>query len=156
MTMQMAHLLIWFKAGEAYATGLAKLPEAFAYEGEVFRAITEYLGDADYLRDRQKQLVGFSYILGDEGEHQEAICETLLSQSKIVSRQDGMMVILFRSVAFDIECVQAVGSQLYRSLTNGFMLAIPNWDFGTLGFELTNNNIPVECNGAVNRPTTTS
>ena len=141
--MKLSYLLIWFKGGEARATGVAELPEALAYEGKNFRPATEYLGDADYLRDEQNRLVGFSYILGDASEHEEAFHESLLAQSKSVKRDDGMLMILLAPATFEIQCVQAVGTTLYRSSTNEVMLAIPNWDFGELAFQLTTTDTPL-------------
>lgn len=139
--MKITHLLIWFKAGEAYATGVAELPTALFFEGKTFHPMTEYFGDVDYLRDRQNQLVGFSYTLG-ENEQQEAVYENLFAQSKSVKRHDGMLVILLQPAEFEIECVQAMGTELYRSPSNEIMLAIPNWDFGDIAFKLTATNTP--------------
>jgi hypothetical protein len=141
-SMQTDYLLVWFKGGEALAARFVKLPDVLVYEGKTFRAMAEYLGDVDYLRDRQNRLVGFSYILGSESEQEEALHESFIIQSKSVKRHDGMLILLFQPIAFEIECVQAVGSQIYRSSTNELMLAIPDCGFGDLAFRLTTTEIP--------------
>src|SRR5436309_1075818 len=135
--MKPSYLLIWFRCGEPQASAFTELPVVLAYGGKVFHPAEEYLGDADYLRDEQNRLVGFSYILGDPSEDQAALHDSLAAQSESVKRQDGLMLILLEPAAFEIQCVQAVGSTLYRSSTNEMMLAIPNWDFGKLAFKLT-------------------
>jgi hypothetical protein len=141
--MEMSHLLIWFNGGERHAVGLTALPEAFAYTGKLFQSIPEYLGDADYLRDERNQLVGFSYILGNASEREEAVHAALIGQSEWVKSKNGMLVILLQLQQFEIECVQAVGTRLYRSESNEFMLAVPNCGFNPLGFELDTRDLPV-------------
>jgi hypothetical protein len=137
---EMSYLLIWFKAGAIYAAGIADPPEAFAHGGNLFHSISDYLGDVDYLRDKQRRLVGFSYILGNANEHEEALHQSLLAQSKCIRVKDGMLMILFEDGPFEIDCVQAVGSRIYRTPTDQLMLAIPNCGFGKLSFNLIMNH----------------
>ena len=114
-----------------------ELAEGLLIEEEEYRAVTTYLGDVDYLRNSQQQLVGFSFILGEPSEQEDAVQKRLLAQSKSVSRGDGMLVILLNSERYEIQCVQAIGATVYRSSNDKLALAIPNWGFGDLGFELT-------------------
>jgi hypothetical protein len=148
--MNASHLLVWFDDGQPRACELAKVPDVFVYKGKFFRAETEYFGDVDYLRDEQNRLVGFAYY--SAGKWKDIIWKKLLSQSKNVKLDDGILVILLKSCSYEIKSVVAMGTEVYRSPTNEIILAVPNWDFGTLGFELTNTNAPVECNATVNKP----
>lgn len=139
--MKESHLLVWFEEGQPRACELAEVPDALAYQGQVFRAETEYFGDVDYLRDEQKRLLGFACLSG--GKHEKLIWEKLLSQSKNVRLDDGMLVILLEPHSYEIEAVQAMGTEIYRSMTGEVMLAIPNWGFGELAFKLTTTNTPI-------------
>jgi hypothetical protein len=95
----------------------------------------------DYLRDEQKRLVGFAYILG--GERQRALWERLRSQSKNVKLEGILSVLLLEPSTYEIECVQAMGTEVYRSPADEIMLAIPNWGFGELAFKLTTADTPL-------------
>ena len=139
--MNASYLLVWFEDGQPRACELAEVPYALAYQGEVYRAETEYFGDVDYLRDEQKRLVGFAYILG--GEREKALWEKLLSQSKNVKLEGILSVVLLEPCPYEIECVQAMGTEIYCSPINKIMLVIPNWGFGELAFKLTTINTPL-------------
>ncbi|HWD18248.1 MAG TPA: hypothetical protein VHB20_03135 [Verrucomicrobiae bacterium] len=138
------HLLIWFTSGKAQAVGLRSLPDssAFTFDGVTFYRIPEYLGDVDYLRDDQGRLVGFAWMLGDD-DYLAAVRDELLPQSEAVKVSDGMLIILLEERPFEVKCVQAMGSELYRSETKGLMVTVPNWGFGAIGFPLIHSHTPV-------------
>ena len=138
--MKASYLLVWFEEGQPRACELAELPEALGYKGQVFRAKTEYFGDVDYLRDEKNRLVGFAYILG--GKRERVLWERLLSQSKNVKLEGILSLILLEPGPYEIECVQAMGTEIYCSPANEIMLAIPNWDIGELAFKLTTTDTP--------------
>jgi hypothetical protein len=139
--MNAPHLLVWFENGQPQSCELAEVPDALSYNGEVFRADTEYFGDVDYLRDEQKRLVGFSYVSG--GKNEKAIWERLLGQSKNVKLDGGMLVILLQPRPYEVDCVQAMGTEIFRSPRGEIIFSVPNWDFGELAFQLTTNNTPI-------------
>ncbi len=138
--MDASHLLVWFEEGQLRACELADVPDALVYKGQVFRAETGYFGDVDYLRDQQKRLLGFAYY--STGKWEEVIRERLLSQSKNVKLDGGILVILLEPRPYEFESVAAMGTEVYRSPTDEIILAIPNWDFGELAFKLTTTNTP--------------
>jgi hypothetical protein len=139
--MNAPFLLIWFKNGKACAAELADLPNAFVHAGQTFHRVLAYFGDVDYLRDADNGLVGFGYAFALD-EEEVALYEGLLSQGDSVRREDGMLMVLLKFGHFEIECVQATGSELYRSPTGAMMLAVPNSGFGNLAFNLSSEDMP--------------
>lgn len=135
------HLIVWFSDAEPRAAWLDSLPRSFVLDQKTFHAMPGYFGDADYLRDREGQLVGFGYAFAVEAK-QIKVYETLLSQSPWVRRYDGMLVLLLHGGNYEIECVQAMGSQAYQAETGEVILAVPNWGFGPLAFDLSPNDAP--------------
>jgi hypothetical protein len=138
--MNAPHLLLWFESGEPKTCELAEVPDGLIYKGKVFLAETDYFGDVDYLRDEQKRLVGFSYISG--GKNEKTIWETLLTQSNDVKLDGGMLVILLQPRYQEVDCVQAMGTEIFRSAKNEIMILVPNWNFGELAFQLTTTDTP--------------
>lgn len=55
---------------------------------------------------------------------------------------DGMLMVLLASGPFEIECVQAMGSELYRSQAGAMMVVVPNSDFWNLAFKLAAAEVP--------------
>ncbi|HTJ01099.1 MAG TPA: hypothetical protein VL527_19605 [Dongiaceae bacterium] len=139
--MNAPYLLIWFKDGDAHAAELCDLPHAFVYSGQTFHRVSGYFGDADYLRDADNRLVGFGYAFAVD-KREMALYEGLLSQSTSVRRGDGMLMVLLASGPFEIECVQAMGSELYRSQAGAMMVVVPNSGFGNLAFKLAAAEVP--------------
>jgi hypothetical protein len=138
--MKDSHLLVWFDDGQPHACPLSDVPEAVTYRGKVFSRETEYSNDVDYLRDQQNRLVGFAYVSG--GKLEKPLWDSLWSQSRNVKSDGGILVILLADVPYEIESVQAMGSSVYCGPYGETMLAIPNWGFGKLGFELTTSDVP--------------
>lgn len=139
--MNASHLLVWFEDGQPRMCELAEVPDTLTYKGEMFQAETGYFGDVDYLRDEQKMLVGFAYILG--GERGRVLWERLLSLSENVKLEGILSLIVLESRPYEIECVQAMGTEVYCAPSGQIMLAIPNWDFGELAFKLTTTDTPL-------------
>ncbi len=138
--METSHLLLWFDSRQPRACELRDVPNALSYRGEVFHAETEYPGDVDYLRDQQDRLIGFAYISG--GRREKVIWEALLSRSGNVRLDGEILIILLEDRPYEIQSVQAMGTAIYQSPSGDIMLAIPNWDFGELAFELATANTP--------------
>jgi hypothetical protein len=90
----------------------------------------------DYLRNPHNQLIGFGYTMGTEDWDLD-FYKRLTGLSGQIRSQEGMLMIFFTEQDFKVQCVQAIGSQIYGSLGNDFMLAVPDWDFGELGFQLS-------------------
>ncbi len=135
-----SYLLIWFDNGNLQACELVKVPYALTYKDEIFRAERGYFGDVDYLRDEKNRLVGFAYYLA--GKWEEVIRDRLLSQSNNVRLDDGIFIILLEACSYEYESMAAMGTEIYRSPTNKVMIAVPNWGFGDLAFDLTTINTP--------------
>ena len=99
-----------------------------------------YFGDVDYLRDATDRLIGFSYLTWSR-EADASIQRMLLAQSHNVRLDDSMLVILLKPAAYEIECMQAMGTWIYRDACD-IVLVIPDWGFGDLGFQLTEKAPP--------------
>ena len=100
-----------------------------------------YFGDVDYLRDANDRLIGFSYLSWSRSEPDASVQRMLLAQSHNVRMADGMLVILLQPAAYEVECVQAMGTWIYRDATD-IALVIPDWGFGDLGFQLAEEPPP--------------
>lgn len=138
----MNNMVLWFKNGLLKAAKIEESPTAFTFEGRRFVPMNFSLGDVDCLRNQRKQLVGFSFIVGDEV--QELLFGQRLAQhSKSVKFKDGLLLLfLTESKSYEIECVQAIGSEIYHDNADGFIFVIPDWGFGELSFDLTSKDIP--------------
>ena len=129
-----AYLLIWFLDGQPHTCTLTSIPDALLYAGKTFERQPGYFGDVDYLRDQKGRLIGFSYVSGSELESR--FRERLVAQSKSVQLDGILLLILLAPSPYETECVQAMGTEIYRSSTDEIMLAIPNWGFGEMAFKL--------------------
>ena len=121
---------------------MKNLAEVLVFGRQDYHLLSEYLGDVDLLRNNQRQLIGFSFILGECNEQEDAVCRNLSSQSMDITNQDGVLLVLLKREQYEIQIVQAVGTVIYRSNSNDLMIAIPDWGFGKLGFELITADVP--------------
>jgi hypothetical protein len=136
-------MVLWFKDGVAKAMKIEEFPKAFTFEGRRFVPMNFSLGDVDCLRNHNKQLVGFSFIVGDEVQ-ELLFGQRLAQQSKSVKFKDGLLLLfLGEGESYEIECVQAIGTEIYHDNKGGFIFVIPNWGFGELSFDLVSKDIPV-------------
>jgi hypothetical protein len=141
--MAMNNMVLWFKNGLLKAAQIEELPKAFMFEDRKFVPVNFSLGDVDYLRNDKKQLVGFSFIVGDEVQ-ELLFGQRLAQQSQNVKFKDGLLLLfLNESKSYDIECVQAIGTEIYHDKGDGFIFVIPDWRFGELSFDLTSKDIPI-------------
>jgi hypothetical protein len=117
---------------------LTELPERLIHRGNIFCITDRYIGDADYLRDSDNRLIGFSYILGELTTDERQWYEALVQRGWDVRLHDGMLLVfLEKPQSFAIECVQAIGTTVHVGPRNEFMLAVPDWGFGKLASSLT-------------------
>jgi len=138
----MNHFILWLKNDSFKAAIVSELPEAFDHARGRFVPSELYLGDVDYLRDESKRLLGFSYIVGRDNPEFE-FCQRLARKSPDVKSEDGLLLLFLKqSNTYEIECIQAVGTVIYHNNADDFMLAIPDWGFGELAFDLTCEDIP--------------
>ncbi len=91
----------------------------------------------------EKQLIGFSFIVGDEVQ-ELLFGQRLAQQSQSVKFNDGLLLLFLNEAkSYDIECVQAIGTEIYHDKGDGFIFVIPNWGFGELSFDLTRKDVPL-------------
>ena len=139
----MSNIVLWFQNGLLKASRIEALPKVFEFEGRRFIPMNFSLGDVDYVRNENKQLVGFSFITGNEVQ-ELLFCQRLALHSQCVKFEDGLLLLfLHKSKSYEIQCVQAIGTEIYHDNAEGFIFVIPDWGFGEFGFNLVSEDMPV-------------
>lgn len=132
----MNNILLWATNGILKATLVKSSPQKFLFERNVYVLKDFDLGDVDYLRNRNHELVGFAYIVGNEIDKE--FVRLIERQSKTIYLKDGFLFIFISpSDEFEIETVQGIGSHIYHDCGENIMLLIPDLGLGKLAFDLT-------------------
>ena len=138
----MNYLILWAKFGFLRAFQIKELPKAFEFEKHRFEPTKFYFGDVDYLRNQKGQLVGFAYTIG--GTKQELILpERLVQQCRNIRIKDGSLLLFLKEGEFEFQNVQAIGTEIFHDKADNFIVAVPDWGFGELAFDLAFEELPV-------------
>lgn len=132
--MQTDYILNWFLNGRVHAAACSTLPLSLEFQGKTYRMENLSLGDVDYLRNAQQELIGFSFIVGEPNEQEEAFHKSLLRQCQNVELDNGLLTILIKREPYRIQTIQAIGSVLYRASDDSLMIAVPDWGVEKVGF----------------------
>ena len=136
------HLLIWSHHNGLQAGFIPDVPEALSYCGRVYHLQQPYIGDWDALLNPAGRLVGFSMIASED---QPIIRSDFLREHSEVVFSDGLLqILLCPDSAYEIECVQGIGTRLFLDSAGDYMFLFPKWfDWGEVGFRLETADIPV-------------
>jgi hypothetical protein len=136
-----AHLLIWAHGDALRAAFVSDVPEELSYCGRVYHLQQPYVGDWDALLDSAGRLVGVSMLLSRD---EPLLKSDFLRRHKQLVLTDGMLQIrLCSAVAYEIECVQGLGTRLYSNSGADYMFLLPQWcEWGEVAFPLAADDIP--------------
>ena len=135
------HLLIWSQGDALRASFVPDVPEVLSYRGGVYHLQQSYVGDWDALRDSAGRLVGVSM---HPSRDEPLLRSDFLRQHKQLLWTDGELQIpLCPNVAFEVECVQGVGTRVYSDSRKDYMFLLPQWsEWGEVAFPLAADDIP--------------
>ncbi len=134
------NFLVWSEADQLKATFISELPEKIFYDSEDFVLQQPYCGDWDALLNHHRQLVGFSLSYCDES----VLASGFVKQHPQLMLDGPMLqIVLESSLDYTIECVQGIGTRLYRNAAGNYMFLFPEWfGWGSLPFPLETENVP--------------
>jgi len=134
-------LLIWSTGDVLRAAFVPDVPEMLLYRGSVYHLQQPYVGDWNALLDSGGQLVGVSMHLPQD---EPLLRSDFLRRHKQLLLTDGELQIpLCPDVAYEVECVQGVGTRLYSDSRKDYMFLLPQWnEWGEVAFPLAAGDIP--------------
>ena len=129
------HLLIWSVDDALRAAFVSDVPDTLLHRGNVYRLQQPYVGDWDALLDSAGRLVGVSMFLSSD---EPFLMSDFLRRHKELLLTDGMLQIpLCSDTAYEVECVQGVGTRLYSDSRADYMFLFPHWcEWGEAAFPL--------------------
>jgi hypothetical protein len=135
------HLLIWSVNDALRAAFVSDVPDTFLHRGNIYRLQQPYLGDWDALLDSAGRLVGVSMFPSSD---EPLLRSDFLRRHNLLLLTDGMLQIpLCSDTAYEVECVQGVGTRLYSDAQRDYMFLFPKWcDWGEVAFPLASAEIP--------------
>ena len=134
--MNNTELTIWTDAGRIRAA-FRPVPDSnqLLLDGKEFKIISIDLGDADFVRDSHRRLIGFAFILDKEIEK---IVNSIIFSSGSLNRvfiRDGLLIISTQQCGYELECAQVIGSTIYQASDGEIAISVPKVNFGDLGFD---------------------
>lgn len=138
----MNYLVLWVKYGFLRASKFVELPENFEFESRRFEPTKFYFGDVDYLRNEKRQLVGFAYTTGNI-KQELVLSERLVQRCRNIRIKDGSLLLFLKESEFEFQNVQAIGTEIYFDNAGDCIVAVPDWGFGELAFDLASDELPV-------------
>jgi hypothetical protein len=135
------HLLIWSVDDALRAAFVSDVPDTVFHRGSVYRLQQPYIGDWDALLDSAGRLVGVSMFLSSD---EPLLRSDFLRRHTEPLLTDGMLQIpLCSDTAYEVECVQGVGTRLYSDSRADYMFLFPHWcEWGEVAFPLVSDEIP--------------
>jgi hypothetical protein len=135
------HLLIWSVEDALRAAFVSDVPDTFFHHGSVYRLQQPYIGDWDALLDSAGRLVGLSMSPSSD---EPLLRSDFLRRHKELLLTDGMLQLsLCSDTAYEVECVQGVGTRLYSDSRADYMFLFPHWcEWGEAAFQLASDEIP--------------
>ena len=132
-------MIIWQQNGNLKAaTGFIDRSNSIV-NGTIYHRHSFYLGDVDYLRNNNGSLIGFAYII--DTEKPRTFYENILHQSgNIALNNDFLMFFLKSESNYSIQTIQAIGTELFFDPQSNFLLDVPDWGFGDVGFALESDD----------------
>ncbi len=135
------HLLIWSHDDALRAAFVSDVPEILSYRRSVYHVQQPYVGDWDALLDSAGRLIGVSMLLS---RVKPILSSDFLQRHKQLILTDGMLqILLCPDTAYEVQCVQGVGTRLYSDSRRDYMFLFPQWcDWGEVAFPLASAEIP--------------
>ena len=118
--------------------GISGTPPSIVAEGHKYTRWDKTLGDYNYVRNKQKELIGFSF---DVSKYELKIVDAMIHGAKNVTinaaTKSNELIFLFSdALHYYFDCVQA-SSSLYRNKDGKLVISLHQWSpLGKLGFKL--------------------
>jgi hypothetical protein len=129
------NILLWSEAFNVRAMFVEYLPSQFHFQNQKYELINEYFSDYDYLLNDGGKIIGFSFMVDGT---EEVLESSLVKGAKNVQIDYGSWLHFFLRTThkFNIETVQVIGTRMYKSSSNDFILWIPDVEINRIDFDI--------------------